>query len=174
VLYVPTEYGRWAWDRLVEAGRPHGLAACGTAAFESLRIEKGYRFAGVDMQRDHTPDEAGVGFTVHLTKPEFVGRDGVIAARQRGLRRRLVPIVLDDPSAAALGGEAVRVGGKPAGRVTSAAYGPSVGESIAYAWLPPQHADPGTRVAVRILDRFVGGAVASEPRWDPNGERLRG
>jgi glycine cleavage system T protein len=173
-LYVPTEYGRWVWDRLLEAGREHDLAPCGTAAFESLRIEKGYRFAGVDMQRDHTPDEAGVGFTVHMTKPDFVGRAGVAAARERGPRRRLAPIVLDDPNAAPLGGEAVRVGGVAVGRVTSAAFGPSVGESIAYAWLPPEAAEPGQRAAVRVLDRFVGGVVASEPRWDPQGIRLRG
>ena len=37
----------------------------------------------------------------------------------------------------------------------------------------PALAEPGTRVAVRVLDRFVGGVVASEPRWDPRGERLR-
>ena len=98
----------------------------------------------------------------------------MIAAREAGPRRRLVPIVLDDPNAQPLGGEPVRENGVPVGRITSAAFGASVGESIAYAWLPPSLAEPGTRVAARVLDRFVGGVVASEPRWDPRGERLRG
>ena len=56
----------------------------GTGAFNSLRMEKGYRFAGVDMTREHTPFEAGLGFTVHFTKPHFNGREAALAARARG------------------------------------------------------------------------------------------
>ena len=84
-LYVPTEYGRWLWDRLAEAGEPDGAVAVGLGAFESLRIEKGYRFAGVDMHTDYSADEAGLGFTVHLTKPSFTGREAVLRERERGV-----------------------------------------------------------------------------------------
>ena len=58
-LYTPTEHGRYLWDQLFDAGADLGVVACGTGAFNSLRMEKGYRFAGVDMTREHTPFEAG-------------------------------------------------------------------------------------------------------------------
>ena len=77
----------------------------GLGAFDSLRIEKGYRFAGVDMTREHTPDEAGLGFTVHLTKPRFNGREAVLAARARGPRKRLRASCSTTSTRTLLGGE---------------------------------------------------------------------
>ena len=59
------------------------------------------------------------------------------------------------------------------GRVTSGGYGYSVGRSIAYAYLPPERAEPGTEVAVEIFGRWVEGEVAAEPLFDPDGERIR-
>ncbi len=172
-LYVPSEYGSWVWERLMEAGKEHGLIAAGGGAFESLRIEKGYRFAGVDMHTDYTADESGLGFTLHMTKPAFIGKQAVLEERARGSKQRLVPIVLDDPNAAALGGEPILINGAKVGYVTSANFGYSVGKSVAYGYLPAQQATAGTRVAVRIFDREVEGAVSTEPLFDPTGSRLR-
>jgi 4-methylaminobutanoate oxidase (formaldehyde-forming) len=157
----------------MEAGKEHGIIAAGGGAFESLRIEKGYRFAGVDMHTDYTADEAGLGFAVNLRKPGFIGREAVIAERARGVAKRLVPIVLDDPDAAPLGGEPILVDGRRVGYVTSANFGYTVGASIAYGYLPADHAAPGTRATVRIFDREVEGSVSAEPVFDPAGERIR-
>ena len=93
--------------------------------------------------------------------------------RARGLRKKLVPIVLDDPNAAPLGGEPILLDGAKAGYVTSANFGYSVGKSIAYGYLPAEQATPGTRAAVRIFDREVEGSVSTEPIFDPAGERIR-
>jgi 4-methylaminobutanoate oxidase (formaldehyde-forming) len=67
----------------------------------------------------------------------------------------------------------LRVDGVIVGRVTTGGYGYTVGSSIAYAYVPPEHADPGTAVAVEIFGRWVEGEVASEPLFDPKGERIR-
>jgi glycine cleavage system aminomethyltransferase T len=172
-LYVATEYGRHVYDRLLEAGEPYGAVPVGLGAFDSLRVEKGYRFAGVDMHTDYTADEAGLGFTVHLTKPSFTGREAVLAERSRGISRRLVPIVLDDPGASALGGEPILVDGAVQGYVTSGNYGYSIGASIAYGYVAAAFAGPGQRASVRIFDREIGGVVQPEPLFDPKGERIR-
>ena len=74
----------------------------------------------------------------------------------------------------ALGNEPVRIGGEIAGRVTSGGYGYSVERSIAYAYVPAEHAAPGTAVEIDIFGEWVGGGVAREPLCDPNGERVRG
>ena len=81
--------------------------------------------------------------------------------------------MLADPRSVALGNEPVRVGGEIAGRVTSGGYGYTVERSIAYAYLPAEHAAPGTEVAVEIFGEWVDGEVATEPLWDPEGSRIR-
>jgi glycine cleavage system aminomethyltransferase T/glycine/D-amino acid oxidase-like deaminating enzyme len=174
-LYCPTEYGLTLWRALWESGEPHGLVAGGYRAIDSLRLEKGYRVWGADITPDETPYEGGVGFCVKLNKEGgFVGRDALVAARERGPRQRLCCLTLEDPRSVALGNEPVRTEGEIAGRVTTGGYGYSAGSSIAYAYLPPDQSEPGTKVAVEIFGRWVGGEVAAEPLFDPYGERFRG
>jgi glycine cleavage system aminomethyltransferase T/glycine/D-amino acid oxidase-like deaminating enzyme len=169
-LYCPTEFGLGLWDTIWEAGRENGLVAGGYKAIDSLRLEKGYRVWGADITPDDTPWEAGLGFAVKLDK-DFLGKEA-LEARQKP-ERRLACIVLDDPRAVALGSEPVRIGGEPVGRVTSGGYGYTVERSIAYAYVPAEHAGPGTSVEVEIFGEAVGGSVAEEPLYDPEGERLR-
>jgi 4-methylaminobutanoate oxidase (formaldehyde-forming) len=151
------------------------LVAGGYRAIDSLRLEKGYRVWGADITPDETPYEGGLGFCVKLDKEGgFVGRDALVEARERGPRRRLCCLTLEDPRSVALGNEPVRIGDEVVGRVTTGGYGYSVGRSIAYAYLPPDQTDPATEVAVEIFGRWVRGEVGEEPLLDPAGERLRG
>jgi glycine cleavage system aminomethyltransferase T/glycine/D-amino acid oxidase-like deaminating enzyme len=167
-LYCPTEYGLGLWRTLWEAGEPHGLAAGGYRAIDTLRLEKGYRVWAADITPDETPHEAGLGFCVSEDK-DFIGREALAA---RSPERRLRCLVLDDPRSVALGNEPVRIEGEVVGRVTSGGYGYTVERSIAYAYLPPGH-DVGTAVEVDIFGRWVPGEVASEPLYDAEGARVR-
>ena len=167
-LYCPTEFGAALWRTLWEAGEPHGLAAGGYRAIDTLRLEKGYRVWAADITPDETPHEAGLGFCVAKDK-QFAGRD---ALEGREPTKRLRCLVLEDPRSVALGNEPVRVDGEIVGRVTTGGYGYTVGRSIAYAYLPPGH-DVGTAVEVDIFGRWVAGEVAAEPLFDPRGERVR-
>ena len=171
-IYCPSEYGLGLWRALWEAGEPHGIVAGGYRAIDSLRLEKGYRVWGADITPDETPYEAGLGFCVKLDK-EFIGRDRLARAKEEGPRTRLTCLVLEDPRSVALGNEPVRVGREIAGRVTSGGFGYTVERSIAYAQLPPELAEPGTEVAIEIFGEWVGGEVAREPLFDPEGERVR-
>jgi glycine cleavage system aminomethyltransferase T/glycine/D-amino acid oxidase-like deaminating enzyme len=186
-LYCPAEYGLGLWRALWEQGREHGIVAGGYRAIDSLRLEKGYRVWGADVTPDETPYEGGVGFCVKLDKEGFIGREALAEARKRGPRSRLVCIGLEDPRSVALGNEPVRIrgggargggsGGRDAGeitgRVTTGGYGYAVERSIAYAYVPPDQAEPGTAVEVEIFGRWVGGEIVSEPLFDPKGERIR-
>jgi glycine cleavage system aminomethyltransferase T/glycine/D-amino acid oxidase-like deaminating enzyme len=173
-LYCPAEYGLGLWLALWEAGRPHDMVAGGYRAIDSLRLEKGYRVWGADITPDETPYEGGVGFCVKLDKDGgFIGREALAEAKERGPRTRLCCLLLEDPLSVALGNEPVRIDGEIRGRVTTGGYGYTVERSIAYAYLPPEHAEPGTAVEVEIFGRWVGGEVAAEPLFDPKGERIR-
>jgi len=173
-LYCPSEYGLGLWRALWEAGEPHGIVPAGYRAIDSLRLEKGYRVWGADITPDETPYEGGVGFCVKLDKHGgFIGREALAEAKEAGPRTRLSCLVLADPRSVALGNEPVRIDGEIAGRVTTGGYGYTVERSIAYAYLPPEHAEPGTAVEVEIFGDWVPGEVATEPLFDPKGERIR-
>ncbi|MEN9933456.1 MAG: hypothetical protein RLZZ387_35 [Chloroflexota bacterium] len=173
-VYADAAYGLRLWDLLWDAGRPLGIIAAGRAAFECMRLEKGYRLWGTDMHSEHTPYEAGLGFTVRLDKGEFIGREALAHARERGPRRRLCCLALDDPATIVMGREPVWAAGRVVGYVTSATYGVSVQKSFAYAWLPSELAAPGERVEIEYFGQRYVASVAREPLFDPRGERLRG
>jgi glycine cleavage system aminomethyltransferase T/glycine/D-amino acid oxidase-like deaminating enzyme len=172
-IYCPTEYGLGLWRALWEAGEPRGMVAGGYRAIDSLRLEKGYRVWGADITPDETPYEGGVGFCVKLDKDGFVGKEALERAQAEGPQTQLCCLTLDDPRRVALGNEPVRVGGEIVGRVTTGGYGYTVERSIAYAYLPPGSAAPGTAIEVEIFGSWVSGEIAGEPLFDPRGERIR-
>ncbi|MGX1674975.1 GcvT family protein [Streptomyces sp. NPDC055400] len=169
-LYTTADLGLRLWDTLWEAGREHGVIAAGRSAFNSLRLEKGYRSWGHDMTEEHDPYEAGVGFAVRMDRGDFLGR---AALERKGEQpaRRLTPLLLDDPAAVVLGKEPVHVEGVPAGYVTSASYGYTLGRCVAYAWLPALPC--GTGVHIEYFGEKVPATVADEPLFDPKMTRIR-
>ena len=172
-LYCSAEYGLRLWDSLVESGREHGAIAAGRGAFNALRLEKGYRSWGADMWSEHDPYEAGLAFAVKLEKGDFLGRDA-LARRDGGQpARRLVCLTLDDPRAVVMGKEPVYTNGQPAGFVTSADYGYSLGRGIAYAWLPAELAKEGTSVEIEYFGERLRATVSPEPLFDPQMTRMR-
>ncbi len=173
-LYTTADLGRALWDALWEAGQDFGIIAAGRGAFNSMRLEKGYRSWGTDLTAEHDPYEAGLGFAVRPDKGPFIGSAAIAGRSSQTARRRLTCLTIDDPHAVVLGNEPVFVAGAPVGYVTSAAYGYTVDKNIAYAWLPAEAAATGTPVRVEYFGDRVPAVVAEEPIFDPGMARLRG
>jgi hypothetical protein len=108
--HVPTEQAVHVYDRIAEAGKHVGLRHAGLKALASLRMEKGYRDYGHDIDNTDSVLEAGLGFVVDLDKPGgFIGRDAVVARRAAGpLTRRLLQVQLTDPEPLMFHAEVVR------------------------------------------------------------------
>jgi glycine cleavage system T protein len=172
-LYVPAEEGLAVWDALWTAGRPHGLCPAGYRAVESLRLEKGYRYWSTDVTPEHSPYEAGLGFCVKLDKGDFQGREALLRQRAEGATQKLCCLVLAEGEAVALGNEPVFHEERLVSRVTSAGYGFTVRESIAYAYLITPLAKPGTALSVEVDGRRVPATVQREPRFDPLNSRIK-
>jgi 4-methylaminobutanoate oxidase (formaldehyde-forming) len=150
------------------------MLAGGYRAIDALRLEKGYRVWAADITPETTPYEAGLGFAVRLNKQaDFIGKEALQRAKGVGAARVLRPLLLDDSSAIAQGGEPVFDGDRVVGRVTSGGYGFTLAASIAYAYLPGALAAPGTRLSVEVFGEPIGANVAAEPLWDPKGARVR-
>jgi glycine cleavage system aminomethyltransferase T len=161
------------WDRLAAAGARHGLRPIGYRVLDSLRMEKGYRAFGSDLTAGDTPDEAGLGFCAALgRKGEFVGREAIARQRENGLERRLRTLIVGEGAQELVyGGEAVLAGETVVGRVRSAAYGYTVGRTIASAYLPLT-LDLGAPLAVEALGRRIPATVAQDVVYDPQNARV--
>jgi glycine cleavage system aminomethyltransferase T/glycine/D-amino acid oxidase-like deaminating enzyme len=169
-LYTSADLGLRLWDTLWAAGAEHGVIAAGRSAFNSLRLEKGYRLSGTDMTAEHTPSESGLDFAVKLDK-EFYGRDALLARGEP--TRKLAVLTLDDPAAVVLGKEPVHSGASPVGYVTSASYGYTIGRCVAYAWLPASLAVEGTALSIDYLGTRYAATVGTEPLFDPAMAKIR-
>src|SRR2546429_341429 len=182
-LYCPIDRGLELWDALWQAGSSFGMVAGGYRAIDSMRLEKGYRVWSSDITPEDNPYEAGLGFTVRLAKPiDFIGKEALIKAKADGVTRRMRPLLLDDGSAIALGGEPVRLSPSPSGggqgggiigRVTSGGYGYTIDPGIAYPYPPPAQAPPRTSAPGQVFGRWGPATVGREPLFDPAGERIR-
>ena len=171
-LYTPTEYGETLWEHVWEAGQDHDLRPFGNGALNALRIEKGFRLWGEDLHTEHDPYEAGLGFAVDLDT-EFVGKEAVAEARERDERRHKVAcLTLDDEDAVVFAHRPVLDGDEVLGYVHSAEYGYAVGACVAYAYLPPEYAEPGTEVEILYEGERYAATVREEPLYDPDRERV--
>jgi len=173
-LHHPIEYQIGLYDRVMEAGRPFDVVDWGYRALDSMRLEKAYRLWGADLSADWTPLEAGLERFVDFEKGDFIGRDALLRQRDRGVERSLACLVVDAADADPHGGEPVRAGGEIVGYVAAGGYGHVVEESIALAYLPLAHAQPGTALTVQILGEARPARVAEQPRYDRRNERLFG
>ncbi|HUN21697.1 MAG TPA: FAD-dependent oxidoreductase [Anaerolineales bacterium] len=173
-LYTPVEYGLRLWDVLWEAGMPFGMVAAGGGAFDSLRLEKGYRLWGADIHSEYNPYEAGLGWAVKLNKGEFLGRSALLKAKEAGVSRKLCCLTSADPHAMALGKELiVSLDGQRLGYVTSANFGYSIGKFICYGYLPSEYAAQGTPVQVEYFGKRWTAVVSPDPLFDPKMERMK-
>lgn len=177
-LHIPQESAAAVWAAIWQAGQAHGLVGAGMGAMDTLRLEKGYRLWGGDVYTDYNPYEAGLGWTVRLDKAEdFLGKGACQKLKEKGLKKKLVCLVLEVPEgeeAAVFGYEPIYDGEVCVGQVTTGGYGYSIGQWIAYGYVPVGVAKVGRVLEVVYFGRRYKAVVAREPLFDPTHERLKG
>ncbi len=178
-LHVPSEYLVAVYDALMEAGAEHGLSDAGYRAIDSLRLEKGYRVWAGDIGPDYTPFEAGLGFAVALGKNvPFIGRDALLAQKEKPLTRRLATFTVDDPATILLGRETIVRDGDVVGWITTAGHGHTIGKAIGLGYVrnPEGVTDDwlqGGRYELEVRARRVPAAIHLKPLYDPKGLRVK-
>ncbi|KAJ5305003.1 uncharacterized protein N7443_004663 [Penicillium atrosanguineum] len=171
-IQTTADYGSRLWDTIYQAGKNHGLIAAGRGAFNSLRLEKGYRTFGADMTTEHNPYEAGVESAIRFSKWEdYVGRSALERLAKEKRTRHLRCLTVNDGRSMILGKEPVFHNGKSVGYVTSAGFGFTVRKPVAYAWLPSKLGE-GEFVEIEYFGRRIKATVTAEPLYDPDMKRL--
>ena len=179
-LYVPMEFATHVYDTIVAAGDAFGLCHAGYHALDSLRIEKAYRHWGHDISDEDSPLQGGLGFTVAWDKAGgFLGRDALLRQRDEGIRRRLAVLTLDDPEPLMYHNEPILRDGRIVGRVTSAAFGHTIGRSIGLGYVTREDGPvtaawlAAERIEVEVaLERLPATASLRAP-YDPGNARIR-
>jgi 4-methylaminobutanoate oxidase (formaldehyde-forming) len=178
-LYVPAEQAIHVYERLVEAGREFGLVHAGLKALSSLRMEKGYRDYGHDIDNTDGPYETGLAFALDLKKPGgFIGKEAVLERKAKGpLSRRLVQVLVKDPEPLMYHAEVVRRDGKPVGYVRAASYGHTLGGAVGLAMVEANAPlDDGWLGSgnweVDIGGRLFPVVVSARPLYDPQMRRI--
>jgi 4-methylaminobutanoate oxidase (formaldehyde-forming) len=179
-LYVPTEQAQHVYDRVVAAGASLDLRHAGLKALGSLRLEKGYRDYGHDIDNTDSVLDAGLGFAVDLSPARsFIGRDAVVAHAAGGLpTKRLVQVLVTDPEPLMFHAEVVRRDGAPVGYVRAASYGFTLGGAVGLAMV-----DLGEPITQALLDasawtvdiagRTSPAVTSLRPLYDPTNARVR-
>jgi glycine cleavage system aminomethyltransferase T/glycine/D-amino acid oxidase-like deaminating enzyme len=183
-LYIPAEHAVEVYDRIVAAGRGFGLVHAGLKALSSLRMEKGYRDYGHDIDNTDSVLEAGLGFAVDLDKPRgFIGRDAVLAKKAEGpLTRRLAQVLLRDPEPLMFHAEVVRRAGVPIGYLRAASYGFTLGGAVGLTMIEPGvHGEPepvtqawldAEPLEIEIAGRCYPATASLRPLYDPKNLRI--
>ena len=172
-LYVANEDAGTLFDSLCTDAAGRAVPLAGYHAMDSLRLEKAYRHWGHDITDEDTPLQAGLSFTCDWAKPGgFIGRDALLAQKAAGLDRRLVLFALEDPEALLYHDEPIWADGRPVGRITSGAYGHSLGRALGFGYVSQDEpfllkSLKARRFAVEIGDEKVAASVSTRALYDP-------
>src|SRR5699024_3649446 len=171
-LYTTADHGMRLWDEVYTAGLSLGIVIGGRLAFNSLRLEKGYRAYGSDMTREHRPKQAGLGFAVGKKKTGNLGYEAL--EQSTTTQQKMVPVTSELHHVAPEAGYPVRsLAGQLIGYTASSDFGYTVGKTITYAWLESDFAEPDTQVVITHFNRSIPAVVALDPIYDPQGEKIR-
>ncbi len=169
-IYFAPEHAARVWPALMDAGRAVGIEPIGLGARDTLRLEMGFMLYGNDIDDATSPLEAGLGWTVKLRKPDFIGKAALERQKAQGLLRKLVGFEL--PGRRAPRHEMIiESGGRPVGEVTSGSHGPSVQKPIGMGYVETALAKPGTRLDIVAGETRLEASVAPLPFYQHGSRR---
>ena len=176
-VYVSADQAGHVFETLAEAGFDFGMRLCGMHMMDSCRIEKGFRHFGHDITSEDHVLEAGLGFAVKTTKPDFIGRAAVLDKKETGLNMRMLQFKLTDPEPLLYHNEPVLRDGEIVGYLTSGSYGHHLGAAMGLGYVPCKGEKPADVLAstyeIDVMGTRVKAEVSLKPMYDPASERVK-
>ncbi|MFY7962925.1 MAG: GcvT family protein [Elsteraceae bacterium] len=173
-LHHPIETQNYLFDLLMQAGKPYGIKPFGMRAMDCLRLEKSYRLIPRELSIEYCALESGLDRFVRPEKGNFIGRDALLAWKDKGFQNQFVTLEVHGVTDAdARGSEPLHRHGKMVGRCTSGGFGWRLNKSLALAMVQPDLAQIGTSFEVLILGKRFEATVIEDSPFDPGNERLR-
>jgi aminomethyltransferase len=157
-IFVSVDYADQIWELFIDSG----ITPIGLAARDTLRLEAGMPLYGHELNLEITPIHAGLARIVALDKPNFIGKAALVELSSK-IDRVLVGIELETRRIARAGFNLLDAAGNTVGQVTSGAFSPTLGKSIAMAYLDAQVAANPTNISVDIRGNLEPVTVVSLP-----------
>ena len=158
-LYLDADYAERAWNVILEAGKPHGLLPAGLGARDTLRLEKGFRLYGNDINDTTSPLEAGLGWITKLSEDDFIGRDYLLKQKEEGLTRRLVAFRVNDRRAPRQGYPIQNEEGEVIGEVTSGTHAPTLDFPMGLGYVKEGYHKIGTPLLIDLGRKTMAAEV---------------
>jgi len=176
-IYVSSDQSAHVFETLAQAGQDFGLKLCGMHMMDTCRIEKGFRHFGHDITSEDHVLEAGLGFAVKTSKPDFIGRKAVLEKKETGLNARMVQFMLTDPQPLLYHNEPIVRNGEIVGYISSGAYGHTLGGAIGMGYVPCKGETAEQLLAstfeIDVMGTRVPAKASLKPMYDPTSERAR-
>jgi aminomethyltransferase len=164
-VFFRAEDGVKFWNAALEKGKTFGIKPCGLGARDTLRLEMCYPLNGSDLLPERNPLEAGLGFFVDLSKPDFVGRCALLKTKQSGPAEKLVPFRMTNKGPPPRPHYAVFRNGERIGEVSSGTLSPSLNWGIGMAYVSSAHANVGTEIDIEIRGQKFPASVEKKPLY---------
>ena len=162
-IYLDAGTAVSVFESLLEAGKEFDLQPIGLGARDTLRLEMGYPLYGQEIDADHSPLEAGLGWVIKLKKADaFIGQKPLENQKDKGLAHKLIGIKLKDRGVPRSHYKVLN-DGTPAGEVTSGTFSPTLNTGVALCKVPTELSKPGTRLDIAIRNSTVAGEVTPLP-----------
>jgi glycine cleavage system aminomethyltransferase T/glycine/D-amino acid oxidase-like deaminating enzyme len=178
-LYIPAEQAVHVYDRITQAGEKFGLKHAGLKALASLRMEKGYRDYGHDIDNTDNAFETGLGFAVDLKKEDFIGKTEALKQKaQAPYQRRLAQVKVLDPAPMLWHAEVVYRNGKRVGYVRAGSYGHTLGGAVGLFMIEAAEAVNGDYLSagkweIEIAGKMYPAEVSLKPMYDPENKKIK-
>ena len=153
------------WNLVLEKGKDLGIKPCGLGARDTLRLEMCYPLNGSDLSPERNPIEAGLGFFVDFTKPNFIGRDVLLKTKENGSPEKLVPFKMNDKGPPPRPHYSVFENGERIGEVTSGTLSPSLNWGVGMAYITAPHAKIGARIDIEIRGQKFPATIEKKPLY---------
>lgn len=153
------------WNAALEKGKQFGIKACGLGARDTLRLEVCYPLNGSDFSPERNPMEAGLGFFVDLTKPNFVGREALVKAKENGSTEKLAAFRMEGKGPPPRPHYSIFHNDERIGEVTSGTLSPSLNYGIGMAYVSALHAKIGTRIDIEIRGQKLPAIIEKKPLY---------
>jgi aminomethyltransferase len=164
-VFFPASDAVKFWNAALEKGKPIGIKPCGLGSRDTLRLEMCYPLNGSDLSPERNPIEAGLGFFVDLTKPNFIGRDVLLRTKRSGPREKLVPFRMKEKGPPPRPHYSVFENGERIGEVTSGTLSPSLNWGVGMAYVSAPHAKIGAQIDIEIRERKFPAIIEKKPLY---------
>ena len=153
------------WNAALEKGKPLGIKPCGLGARDTLRLEMCYPLNGSDLSPERNPIEAGLGFFVDLSKPNFIGRNVLLKTKENGPPEKLVPFRMKEKGPPPRPHYAVFHNSERVGEVTSGTLSPSLNWGVGMAYVLAAYAKIGAEIEIEIRGQKFSAIIEKKPLY---------